>query len=441
MKEFCVIFFIFLSVNTNSEVRAERETRTFKIYGTVESEISSALNGRGLQKSEFVLNTEVNAKLNENLDLTALIRVRDDFHGLYNSSDNPNSSYATIHFHRTIGGSAIGELREFYTDFFIGNTSLRIGKQQVVWGQTDGLKVLDVINPQSFQEFILDDFESSRIPLWTLNADISLNDNTSLQFLWIPDFTYHELPSPNSLFEFRSPLLTLTTSEKERIKHNRKIKPKKILEDSELGVRLALFHDGWDITFNYFYHYDDFPIFEQNGDYQNLNLLTRYKRNQLYGGSFTKAFKNTVLRSEYGYSTNKYFLSRDASGFVGFSETPEFKVAVAIDYNADDELFVSGQLLLSDAIKSGLQLSRDELETSATLLVRKTLFNNSLILENFLVHSLNNEDGIVRPKFIYEYKSNISIWGGIDIFYGDSLGYFGQFKGLDRFNFGLKIGI
>ena len=82
MKEFCVIFFIFLSVNTNSEVRAERETQPFKIYGTVKSEISSSLNGGGLQKSEFVLNTEVNAKLNENLDLTTLIRVRDDFHGL-----------------------------------------------------------------------------------------------------------------------------------------------------------------------------------------------------------------------------------------------------------------------------------------------------------------------------------------------------------------------
>ena len=73
MKEFFVIFFIFLSVNTNSEVRAERETRTFKIYGTVESEISSALSRGGLQKSEFVINTEVNAKLNENIDLTGPI--------------------------------------------------------------------------------------------------------------------------------------------------------------------------------------------------------------------------------------------------------------------------------------------------------------------------------------------------------------------------------
>ena len=121
-------------------------------------------------------------------------------------------------------------------------------------------------------------------------------------------------------------------------------------------------------------------------------------------GLFTKAFKNIVLRSEYGYSTNKYFLSRDANGIVGFSETPEFKVAAAIDYNADDELFVSGQLLCLMLLNQVLQLSRDELETSVTLLVRKTLFNNSLILENFLVHSLNNEDGIVRPKFIYEYK-------------------------------------
>ena len=47
MKEFFVIFFVFLSVNINSEVRAERETRTFKIYGMVESEISSALKGGG----------------------------------------------------------------------------------------------------------------------------------------------------------------------------------------------------------------------------------------------------------------------------------------------------------------------------------------------------------------------------------------------------------
>ena len=93
-----------------------------------------------------------------------------------------------------------------------------------------------------------------------------------------------------------------------------------------MGVRLAMFREGWDITFNYFYHYDDFPLFEQSGDYQNLNLLTRYKRNQLFGGSLTKAFKNIVLRSEYGYSTDKFFLSRDANGIVGFSEAPDLKL-------------------------------------------------------------------------------------------------------------------
>ena len=111
-------FFIFLSVNTNSEVRAERETRTFKIYGTVESEISSSLNKGGLQKSEFVINTEVNAKLNENLDLTALIRVRDDFNGLYNSSDNPNSSYATTHSKERLLALQLANYENFILIFY-----------------------------------------------------------------------------------------------------------------------------------------------------------------------------------------------------------------------------------------------------------------------------------------------------------------------------------
>ena len=126
--------------------------------------------------------------------------------------------------------------------------------------------------------------------------------------------------------------------------------------------------------------------------YQNLNLLTRYKRNQLFGGSLTKAFNNTVLRSEYGYSTNKYFLSRDANGIVGFSETPEFKVAVALDYNADDELLVFGgedrvleRRSISDGRLLGLvrDLSFEETEGAASL------SNGLLAVTNFRGHTLS----------------------------------------------------
>jgi len=50
------------------------------------------------------------------------------------------------------------ELREFYLETDWGKSYFTFGKQQVVWGKADGLKVLDVVNPQSFREFILEDF-------------------------------------------------------------------------------------------------------------------------------------------------------------------------------------------------------------------------------------------------------------------------------------------
>ena len=62
------------------------------------------------------------------------------------------------------------ELREFYLRTRLWGMHLTLGKQQVVWGKADGLKLLDVVNPQNFREFILDNFDDSRIPLWTVNA-------------------------------------------------------------------------------------------------------------------------------------------------------------------------------------------------------------------------------------------------------------------------------
>ena len=43
-------------------------------------------------------------------------------------------------------------LREAYIDTQVGDWSLRTGKQQVVWGTADGMKLLDMINPTDYGE-------------------------------------------------------------------------------------------------------------------------------------------------------------------------------------------------------------------------------------------------------------------------------------------------
>ena len=54
--------------------------------------------------------------------------------------------------------------------------------------------------------------------------------------------------------------------------------------------------------------------------------------------------------------------------------------------------------------------------------------NETLHADILFLHDINYEDGMVRPKLTYEYSDEINIYVGLDIFYGNEDGLFGQFK-------------
>jgi hypothetical protein len=74
-------------------------------------------------------------------------------------------------------------LREAYIDAETNGYSIRAGKQQVVWGTADGMKLLDAINPTDYSEMAQNQMEDSRIPVWMLNAETDATDGGSWQFI------------------------------------------------------------------------------------------------------------------------------------------------------------------------------------------------------------------------------------------------------------------
>ena len=74
-------------------------------------------------------------------------------------------------------------LREAYVDSQVGDWSLRTGKQQVVWGTADGMKLLDMINPTDYGEMAQNQVEDSRIPVWMVNAETTNEDGTEYQVI------------------------------------------------------------------------------------------------------------------------------------------------------------------------------------------------------------------------------------------------------------------
>ncbi|MDC0904045.1 hypothetical protein OAS51_01170 [Candidatus Thioglobus sp.] len=72
-------------------------------------------------------------------------------------------------------------LREAYVDTTVDDWSIRAGKQQVVWGTADGMKLLDAINPTDYAEMAQNQMEDSRLPVWMVNAETTQEDGSELQ--------------------------------------------------------------------------------------------------------------------------------------------------------------------------------------------------------------------------------------------------------------------
>ena len=74
-------------------------------------------------------------------------------------------------------------LRELYIDTSYDDWQLRAGKQQVVWGTADGMKLLDIVNPTDYTEMAQNQMEDSRITTFMLNAEKIQEDGSSIQIV------------------------------------------------------------------------------------------------------------------------------------------------------------------------------------------------------------------------------------------------------------------
>ena len=69
------------------------------------------------------------------------------------------------------------ELREAYLAYAKGNLDLRMGRQIVVWGVADTLRLSDCVSPCDYTEFLAQDYNDIRMPCVTFEAiDIPVVD-------------------------------------------------------------------------------------------------------------------------------------------------------------------------------------------------------------------------------------------------------------------------
>ena len=434
-----------LSHNTYAEIESS---------GTWKQELAVGIDGSEIkgQKFEAIFEPEWNTSLNDNLDMTFIARMRVDAYDNLGYEGERLAIYSSINGPLLEGSHGDFSIREWYVDTELLNSYWRIGKQQVVWGQADGLKVLDVVNPQSYREFILDEFADSRIPLWMLNIEVPLtyknSDYGSLQILWLPDTTYNEFAAQGTVYELTSPLLVPQQVDGITLAGINENKPSGA-SDGDMGLRYSSFYDGWDLTFNYLYHYHDNPVFYQtvvgSATDSEVTIDATYKRNNLIGATASKAFGSFTLRTEIGYSSNTYHLIDNRSKpFVenqGVHESDELASVIGLDYQGIENTMLSMQWLQSTIFDYEAYLIRPQHNHILSWLYKQTFQNETWALDVLALYGLDQDDSSIQLQLSYMLESNIKLWAGADVFTGPEESLFGQFDHTDRILIGFEWGM
>ncbi len=408
--------------------------------GRISLEAAPELSDGDLQKFRLEALGQIDIDLTSESLFHGALRLRAD--PAFDFGEPPDEDFPELSDYTApllLGEEAELELREAYVRTPLGSGTLTVGKQQVVWGVADGLKVLDVVDPMDLREFILDDFESSRIPLWTVNAQVPVKD-WELQLLWLPDPSHHIAPRPGSAYDLRSEFPPIPPGFELRLEDPDR--PNNPFTDSDAGFRLATFKGGWDLTFNYLYRYDDVPALTRRISLGRRGLAVvvtpRYERSHVIGGTFSRAVGPATVRAEYGlflgrpYSTERL---RDRDGVV---EADEVSYVVGVDWFAFGGTFFSVQLFQSAVLQNPRGLVRDRIRTYGTFALQKRLRNDTLTVELFAIESFNDLEGLIRPRVSYEVRDNFRVFAGLDIFHGKNDGFFGQFHDKDRVTFGFR---
>ena len=330
-------------------------------------------------------------------------------------------------------------LREAYVDIYLDKFDFRFGKQQIVWGQADGVFITDIVSPLDLTDFLMRDFNEIRIGVNAAKINYYPSFDHSFEFVWIPSFTPSVLPAEGSIWQPKIDFPAPPTFD------NSNQEVPFTLESSEIFLKYSLSKSWADIQLMGAYTWEDAPTMHvtpiQPPDPNEPGLIIKpeHHRIGLTGISFNTQVADFVIRGEGAYYFEKNWQTTDPTATDALVQKDYINYVVGLDKTIGDWK-LSAQFIQRVIMDYESPIKSDEVDNLATLLVSRSLFRETVRLEWFSYHGFNNKDALMRIRGFYYPHDAFSIELGANIFTGTE-GTFGQYNDNDmiytriKFNF------
>jgi Protein of unknown function (DUF1302) len=367
--------------------------------------------------------------------------------------------------------------REYYLDVAPKHFFFRVGRQIIPWGKSDGVYMLDIVNPFNLRNPTIFEEENFKIPVWALNANWKPTVDGNLQFLYIPQYfpnvwgginTNHQGQSIESRFHpwtykivgFFNDFYNGEFGFQVPVHRNL---PNNWITDAITGLRWNDTFKRVNYSLNYLYTWTpnliDFPDAGSFLSPQLTSVTREPAREHVIGGSAdydvnmgNKWLDGTVFRLETAFTLgDRYY-----KGLVGNPvDTDHWGVMAGIDRTIltdylERPVFASLQYwddLVINVPKScngcgpfagkfqdygfqgGSQGLRNDYKSLLTLYLYKTFLpGDTVIGEFFVLYELQFQDWWVRPKVTWKINDQTTVAVGSNVFAGGSQTPYGEWK-------------
>ncbi|WP_440997988.1 DUF1302 family protein [Arhodomonas sp. SL1] len=360
------------------------------------------------------------------------------------------------------------DLREFYVDLNPSDrVFLRLGKQQVVWGETDFFQAMDVVHgyDQSWRSFLEPENEEWRKPLTLANANIRIPELTGeLQLLFRPGWDRgSDVGNTYDLFGGRW-----------AGKGNRGFNTQGTLfpieyhhdegdtDDPHYGLRWSgAFgeYDGISYSLNYYHTQAQDPVlYPSDRADAPMGRAFIYPEIDIFGGTLSGYIPaiDSVYRAELAYIPDQPYNNFN----LGVTEHDTYRLMLGLDTSLrlQDTLGTSNASTLSlqafntyleghsqdrsdpDAVRNAFGSTKDEHTTWLTGILTLPYRHDTITGQLVVVHDASNGGGVIVPSLEWQVGRHWRIKHELDLFYGgrhqgsnggNSL--FGSFDGADQF--------
>ena len=319
------------------------------------------------------------------------------------------------------------ELRDTYIDYSNGSFDLRVGKQQIVWGEAVGLFFADVVNAKDLREFVLPDFDMIRIPQWGVDAEYTKED-FHFEWLFLPVLEFDKRGVAGSEFAFPYPVpenTSYTAADPQDQKNN--------FKNSETGFRVSYLTDGWDFSGFYLYTWDKSPVEFRTIDSGTYQFHPGYRRLNVFGSTFAKEINDIVMKGELVYSRKGNFSIIDSADSDGVIQRDFIDYLLGADYTFFGSLDTNIQFMQRLIFDFDKRIVNEKsVNNSLSLRFNRGFLDNALEAELLVITSLMEKDLMYRPKITYTVNHNWKVKCGLDIFDGNATGIFGKFEKKSR---------